>query len=237
LGGVFYFFQTQAFRELNLRPSFSRLYKTSLGTFSFGAAISINYFDFDENTFFGYYPSFGSIQGDVGVHFFTDNFFAGIATLGLFDKAIFRKEEVLDLHFFREHPTNFYTGTIFPVAETIKLKPVALLNYTNLFNIGETVQGPENQSDYFWSFDLQASAIFDDSYVVGLLYGQSRYELEDEFSRFGLSASYLSGNFRLTYGIQQNGRNSSGVELPVSHLISAGYDFFESEDDAPIRFF
>ncbi|MEK7256755.1 MAG: hypothetical protein AAB316_18520 [Bacteroidota bacterium] len=236
-GGVLHFFQANYYGELKIRPSYARLFETSLGTFAFGGAVGLSYFDFSDETFFWYYPNFGSVDASVGVHFFRENWFAGVSSLSFFETSLLAKDESKELFFLREQPNNLYAGTVFRINDYLRAKPVALFSFTNLRPLHESGQPLENVSEYFWSIDFQANVIIEDSYMVGLLYGITRYDLGDEFNRYGLSASLLFGNFRLTYGIQQNGRNASGVGLPVSHLVSAGYDFPIGEEETPVRFF
>ena len=233
-GGVLQFYQQYFFGEINLRPAYSRVIALPNGAIAFGGSLGLSYFDIDENVISTVNSSFMTMDGSFGVYYHTEQFFAGISVLSAFEKSFFLDENLPGNALRRENPFNLHTGGIFRLTDDLKLKPIALLRYVNVYELPD-----RKHTDIYqlWSADLHASVIVQDTYVLGLLAGYTKPEQGFRQSRFGVSATYIFGNFRLSYAIQQNNQVESAVALPVSHWLSAGYDFYQDENVAPVRFF
>jgi hypothetical protein len=233
-GGVLQFYQQNFYGEINLRPAYSRVIELPVGTIAFGGTLGLSYFDIDENVISTVNSSFMTVDGGFGVYYHTDRFFAGVSVLNAFEKSFFLDENLQGNALRRENPFNLHTGSIIRLTEDLKIKPVALLRYANIYELPD-----RNQTDIYqsWSADVNASVIVQDTYVLGLLAGYTKPEVGFELSRFGVSATYIFGNLRLSYAIQQNNQAQSAISLPVSHWLSAGYDFYQDENEVPARFF
>lgn len=232
-GGVVQFYQQDFFGEINLRPTFSRLVELPDGTIAFGGSIGISYFDVDETVLSSVNSNFMAIDGGFGVYFHSGRSFAGISVLNAFEKSFFLDENLQNNTLQRQNPFNLHAGTFFRLTEDLQLKPSVLLRYATVYEL------PDRNIDTYglWSSDFHASIIVQDAYVLGLLAGYTNPERGMNQSRFGVSATYIFGNFRLTYAVQQNNQATSAISLPVSHLLGAGYDFFQEDEERPARFF
>ncbi len=233
-GGVLQFYQQYFYGEINLRPAYSRVIELPGGSLSFGGALGVNYFDIDENVISTVNSGFMTLDGSFGIYYHLDHFFTGISVLNFFEKSFFLDENLPGNALRRENPFNLHTGGIIRLTEDLKLKPTALFRYANIYELPDRQHADVYQS---WSTDLHASVIVEDTYVLGLLAGYTKPEQGFKQSRFGVSATYIFGNFRLSYAIQQNNQVESAISLPISHWLSAGYDFYEVENSIPVRFF
>lgn len=234
LGGTLQFYQQDFFGEINLQPAYARAFQLGKGTVAFGAMLGVNYFAVDKAVLSSISSNFMSVDGGVGIYYHTDQHFAGISALRLFEKSFFMEEKVPDNIFQRESPLSLHAGTVFRINNQLKLKPIALLRYAHLYGLSDR---KNSSSDKLLSADLHASLILDDIYVAGLLLGYSSVEKGPDLSRIGASATLLIGNLRLSYAIQHNGRADSAVSLPITHLFGAGYDFGTQQVEAPVRYF
>ncbi|MEO1261657.1 MAG: type IX secretion system membrane protein PorP/SprF [Bacteroidota bacterium] len=218
--------------EVNLRPSFSRrLMLENGGMMAFGLVIGLNYFD-APNDFFTDITDFVSADGGFGVYYSRDRFFAGISVLSLLEKTAGLDPSAPGPE--RENPYNFHAGGLFDLTNDIMLKPVILARYINTYVLPDV---SFQNVDSAFSLDLQLNAIIEGSYMVGILYGFTDSDIRNGLQRFGISATYMLDQFRLTYAFQNNNETNNSVSLPVTHLISAGYDIGGSELETPRRFF
>ena len=220
--------------EVNLRPSFSRRFSLeSGGELSFGLVIGLNYFD-APNNFFTNITDFVSIDGGFGLYYRQERFFAGISVLSLLEKTAGLDAGASTPGLERENPYNLHAGGIFRLTDDIDLKPVILARYINTYVLPDV--SFQNVLSSF-SLDLQLNAIIEGSYMIGILYGFTDPDAGNGLQRFGISATYILNRFRLTYGFQNNNETDNSVSLPVTHLISAGYDIGGGNADTPKRFF
>jgi len=233
-GGVLQFYQQHFYGELNLRPAYSRVIEMPTGTLAFGASLGISYFDIDEQVISTVNSSFMTVDGSFGVYYRSEHLFAGVSVLNVFEKSFFLDENLPGNALRRENPFNLHTGGIIRLNEDLKLKPVALLRYANVYELPDRNQSGISQ---LWSADLNVSAIVQDTYVLGLLAGYTNPEAGFRQSRFGISATYIFNHFRLSYAIQQNNQVESAVSLPISHWLSVGYDFYQENGRERVRFF
>lgn len=234
LGGVLQFYQQQFYGEINIRPMYARVLTLPTGHISFGATLGINYFDIDGTVISNVNSGFLSLDGGFGIYYHTHRFFTGISVLNAFEKSFFLDENLSGNALQRENPFNLLTGGIIRLTEDLKLKPASLLRYVNIYELPDRREVEIRQ---LLSADLHVSVIVQDTYVIGLLGGYTDAETGSNQSRFGVSASYIFGNFRLSYAIQQNNQVKNATSLPVSHWLSAGYDFYSHETEMPARFF
>ena len=201
------------------------------GEMSFGLVIGLNYFD-APNNFFTNITDFVSADGGFGVYYRQERFFAGVSVLSLLEKTAGLDANAPGPE--RENPYNLHVGGIFHLTNDIDLKPVILTRYINTYILPDL--SFQNVVSSF-SLDLQLSAIMEGSYMVGVLYGFTDPDFGNGLRRFGISATYMLDRFRLTYAFQNNNETDNSVSLPVTHLISAGYDIGKGEMDTPRRFF
>jgi len=235
LGLTFQFYKNGNLGEVNLRPAWSRRYSLPNGNFlSFGAVVGLNYFDATNAFFSSVTSDFVSIDGGFGVYYQADRFFAGASVLNIFEKTAGLDANQQNGSPFRENPFSFHIGGVFPFVEDLVLKPVALFRYINVYQLPDQ-SFQQFSTDY--ALDLQANVFIENTYIVGLLYGFTNSGYRSNSARFGVSATYVIGNFRLTYAIQQNTQKENSVSLPVTHLITAGYDLGYDPDDPKFRFF
>ena len=232
LGLTFQFYRNNFAGEVNLRPSWSRRYDLKNGgQFSYGFVIGLNYFDVS-NSFFSANTDF--VSGDVGfgLYYRTDRFFVGASIVNIIEKAAGLEQTADGLD--RENPYNFHAGGLIEINSDLQLKPVVLLRYINFYELPEqNTQGLERAL----AVDVQANVIIEDSYLVGVSYGLSDPNVGKGTLRFGVSATYILDRFRLTYAFQNNSETDNATMLPVTHLISAGYDIGGGEVDGSVRFF
>jgi hypothetical protein len=233
-GGLMQFYQVANFRELNIRPSFAYLTDAGTGTVAFGAALGIGWFDFEEDVFFSEPGSFPTLDGGLGVYYFAERYFVGASVLSIFEKGFVKKDEFTPV-VLRENPYHLAAGFIKRLNDQIQLKPTALLKFSNFYRFPE--KSPATEDLTAWSVDFQATIVVDESYWVGLLYGFTDPSAGSKTNRLSVSVTYTYDRFHLTYGVQRNSRRDNLVELPVSHLISAGYDFFPGVEEMPVRYF
>ncbi len=226
-GGVLQFHNQAFYNELNFHPAFSRVIRLASGNVSFGATLGFNYFDVDETVISTLNSSFFSVDGGVGVFYHNQRSFVGVSLLSFFEKA-FGGEDGNSGSLPRSRPINLHMGSLFRINDDIYLKPAVLVRYANVYGIPET----NTMTDYsLWSADVHASVFVQGTYVIGLLAGYTRPDQGFNQSRLGVSATLLFGNIRFGYAIQYNNQANSAVSLPVSHTITAGYDFFEDPEE------
>ncbi len=235
LGLTFNFYRNGPLGELNLRPAWSRRFSLQNGNLlSFGAVVGLNYFDVTNSIFSTVTSDFVSVDGGFGVYYRTDRFFAGISVINIFEKSAGLDDNVQNSNPQRENPYNFHFGAIFPFVDNLKIKPVVLFRYINVYQLPD--QSFQNLSENY-SLDLQTDIFIEDTYIIGLLYGFTNAEISSNTTRFGVSATYVFGDFRLTYAIQDNIQSNNSISLPVSHLIMAGYDLNYEEEGNGFRYF
>ena len=222
IGGTLQFYRSTSYGELNLRPAYAyRLELPGEGAVSFGATLGLNYFDIDEAVASNLQSDFFSFDGGIGVFFHKGRFFAGLSVLNLFEVSTGLSDTGNGNGFERENPFSLHTGWEFHLMDDIELMPRVLLKYINTYELPEQAFGSAEQN---FSFDFQLSSQIQDLYVISLLYGQTDNETKTNIQRFGISASYLLGDLRLTYAFQMNSQTDNAVSLPATHLISAGYE-------------
>ena len=168
----------------------------------------------------------------MGIYYRNDRFFAGISILNIIEEAAGLEQTSNGLE--RENPYSLHVGGVFPLNQDLKIKPVVLFRYINYYELPEQ---PFQTLERALSADLQANIIVEDTYMVGALYGITDPNEGNGILRFAVSATYLLGRFRLTYAFQNNSETNNSTMLPVTHLISAGYDIGGAEEGAPIRYF
>ena len=235
IGLTFQFYQVFSLGEINLRPAWSKRFRLPNGAdISFGAVLGVNYFDLDDFILSRFQSNFLSLDGGAGVYYHSDYFFAGLSLLSIFESSFGLETINGEPGLERERPFNLHLGGVFPLLESLELKPVTLLRYINTYELPKTALNDEFQS---FSLDLQLNVMIDQAYVVGINYGFTNPEQGYSITRAGLSFTYVFRNFRLSYAFQNNSRRDNAVSLPVSHLISAGYDFGELSEEGKIRYF
>jgi len=231
-GGVLEFYKASLFGEMSASPVFSWKVPLPGGSLSLGATLGLNYFDFNDDGFSAV-RNFGSIDGGLGVYFQSRSAFAGLSALKLFEQGLFSKNVNNAAFIPRERPVNLHGGFVFHLYDNIWLKPAGLLTYAKLYELPDAA----GDSGHLKSYDLQATFIVNGTYMIGLLAGRSDYSASEDTGRFGGSVVLLLGNFHLGYAIQHNSNRNTAVELPISHLIQAGYIFTNEENEAPLRLF
>ncbi len=235
LGLTFNFYRDGSLGELNLRPAWSRRFNLENGNLlSFGAVLGLNYFDVTNSIFSTLTSDFVSLDGGFGVYYQADRFFAGISVLNIFERSVGLDDNVQNGNPLRENPYNFHVGAVFPFVQNLKIKPVALFRYINVYELPD--QSFQNVGENF-AIDLQTDVFIEDTYIIGLLFGFTDAEITSNTTRFGISATVVFGNFRLTYAIQNNSQSDNSISLPVSHLIMAGYDLNWDEEGNGFRYF
>lgn len=235
VGGTLQFYRTFSFGELNVRPAYAINFSLpNGGELSFGAAIGLNYFDIDESVLSNLQSDFISADAGAGVFYHQKRFFVGLSVLNLIELSSGISKDNITSSFLRENPYNLHMGTTFRLMEDIDLKPSMLLRYINIYELPDQSFGSISQD---LSYDFQLSAFVQDIYVISILYGKTDVEFGQGLERFGIAATYLLGNFRLSYAIQLNNQSNSNISLPASHLLSAGYDLFNDGEEEVIRFF
>lgn len=232
-GGVLQFYKANLLGEMSASPAFSWQVPLATGTLSFGGTLGLNYFDFDDDGFGSAPFNFGSIDGGLGVYFQSRRAFAGVSALKIFEHALFVKDDNSATFIPREKPINLHGGFVFRLYKDVLLKPAAMLRYARLYELPSS----QNANSHYWSYDVEATFVVDGTYMVGLLAGQSDSPDNATLGRFGGSVILLLGNFHLGYAIQHNSNKNTSVELPISHLLQAGYVFSSDENEAPLRLF
>ena len=231
LGLTFQFYRNAFLGELNLRPSWSRRFGlVNGGEISYGIVAGLNYFDVS-NSFFSNNSDFVSIDAGFGIYYRLDRFFAGISVLNLFEKTAGLDASTTNDQE-RENPYSVHAGGVFRLTDDLNLKPVTLIRYINYYKLPD--QSFKNVRQAF-SIDLQANVFIQNTYVVGLLFGMTDPNEGANVSRYGFSLMYILDKFRLSYALQNN--LQSNVSLPVTHLITAGYDISGGEMGREIRYF
>lgn len=234
LGGTLQFYQQDFFGEINLQPAYSRQFALGEGAMAIGATLGVNYFAIDHSVLSSISSNFMSIDGGLGLYYYSGQSFVGLSALRIFEKPIFLEEDIPGNSLQRENPFSLHAGAMFRLNDQIKIKPVALLGYSRIYSLSEFQKGSASK---LLTADMLANLVVDDTYVVGLLLGYSDVETGRDYSRVGISATLLLGSFRLSYGIQHNNQPDRAVSLPFTHLIGAGYDFPMGGDEAPFRYF
>ncbi len=227
VGGTLQFFKSSQFGELSVRPVYSRMFPLRYGTLSAGAVVGLNYFDFDDDGFGVIPENFSSVESGFGIYYSSKKIFAGISAPNLFEVDLFAEKGSISV-IPRERAVNFHSGTLFRLYDNIKARPMILLRYADLYFLpkdANNIQGSENMK----SIDFMPSFVVDDTYLIGLLYGYSSYTHGNNLSRLGVSATVLFGQFHIGYAIQRNGGEQLGVELPMIHIVNAGYIFGKSD--------
>ncbi|MCR9286931.1 type IX secretion system membrane protein PorP/SprF [Saprospiraceae bacterium] len=226
-GTTFNFEKAGANIELGLRPAYSYSVDLDIGRISFGGVLGFSLFDFDENlltTPVTEFRNFLSINGGLGVYLSSENYFAGVSTIQMFEKDFLEESRVLGQNFNRENPYYFIGGFKTRISERFELKPSILLKYSNIYLLPET--GGEVDPDEF-AADLNLTLIIEDNYYVSGFFGLSSYADDTKLTRYGLAVHLLMNNFRLSYGIQRMSRTGTNLDLPQSHLFSLGYYFLD----------
>jgi type IX secretion system membrane protein PorP/SprF len=232
-GGVLQFYKASLFGEASASPAFSWKVPLPAGTLSFGGTLGLNYFDFEDDGFGSAPLNFGSIDGGLGIYFQSRRAFAGLSVLKLFEQSLFSKDDNATTYIPRERPVNLHGGFVFHVYDNIWLKPAALLRYAKLYELPDA----PNDAGQYLSYDVQVTFVVDGTYMVGLLAGRSDFSGSEDLGHFGGSVVLLLGNFHIGYAIQRNSNQNTAVELPISHLLQAGYIFTNDESEAPLRLF
>ncbi|TAK48226.1 MAG: type IX secretion system membrane protein PorP/SprF [Saprospiraceae bacterium] len=232
-GGVMQFYKASLFGEVSASPAFSWKVPLPSGTLSFGGTLGFNYFDFDDDGFGSAPLNFGSIDSGLGVYFQSRRAFAGVSALKLFEQSLFFKNDNATTYIPREKPISAHGGFVLRLYNNILLKPAALLRYAKLYELPSS----PNDAGHYLSYDVQATFVVNGTYMVGLLAGRSDYSGSEDLGRYGGSVVLLLGNFHLGYAIQHNSNQNTAVELPISHLLQAGYIFTNDGNEAPLRLF
>ena len=222
LGLTFRSYRNSLQGEANLRPCWSRRYHLNNGAMvSFGLVLGLNYFDVS-NSFFSNNTDFASVDGGFGLYYQQERFFAGLSGLNVFEKSAGLRPSADNP--VRENPYSLHVGGVVDIMDDLQLKPVALVRFINLYELPD--RSYQNTGKAL-SFDVQANLLIRDTYIAGLLFGLTDPDRGESTTRYGFSATFVLNRFRLTYAIQNNSRAS--VSLPVTHLLSAGYDFQSGE--------
>ncbi len=233
LGLTFQFYRDGSFGEVKLRPSWSRRFRLENGAeASFGLVAGFNYFDIS-NSFLSNNSDFVSVDAGIGVYYHLDRFFAGVSIINLFEKTGGLDRSATN-NPARQNPYSLHVGGVIPLTEDIDLKPVGLLRYINTYELPD--QSFQNTGQSI-SFDVQANVFIQKTYLVGLLYGFTNPNEGNGIIRYGFSATYILDKFRLTYAVQNNSEANNGVSLPVTHIITAGYDIGGVEMEGKARYF
>ena len=75
-----------------------------------------------------------------------------------------------------------------------------------------------------------------ETYLIGLLMGVSDFDDGSRLNRIGLSITLNFDNFHMGYALVRNSNNQN-LELPTSHMISAGYTFAAPDQSGTPKFF
>lgn len=227
-GTTFSFEKAAANIELSFRPAYSYSVDLDIGRISFGGTLGFSLFDYDENLGTNPviidYQNFLSINGGVGIYLSSDKYFVGVSTIQIFEKDFLEESRVLGQNFNRENPYYLMGGFKTRINDRFELKPSVLLKYSNIYLLPET--GGEVNPDEF-AADLNMTLIIEKNYFVSAFYGLSDYEDGTKLNRYGLAIHLVSGNVRLSYGIQRMSRSGTNVELPATHIFSLGYNFLD----------
>ncbi|HFA47884.1 MAG TPA: type IX secretion system membrane protein PorP/SprF [Bacteroidetes bacterium] len=234
LGLTFRFYRDAFFGEINLRPAWSRRFSLQNGgEMAFGAVLGINYFDVNNSFLSAIESDFMTFDGGFGIYYHDGRFFAGLSVINFLEKSILLESSSPRDNPQRENPYNFHAGGVFPLTQDLDLKPVILFKYTNVYTLPD--QAFQNDAQNI-SFDIQANVFIQKTYLVGISYGFTKPEFGTGYNRYAFSATYIFGNFRLSYSIENNQSNNA-VSLPVSHILSAGYDLWNREEGGVFRYF
>lgn len=236
LGAVLNLYNSTSYGEFNFRPTYAyQVHLPGGGKISLGLGLGISYADIRTTSFYGNSQNdFMTLDGSWGIYYFKEHFFAGAAVVNAFDLKIMSLGDSGTGGIVRESPISLQVGSIFRLFENIRMKPMALYQYTNLYVMPQ--KPLTTGATRYSAGELLASFIIDENYVVGVLAGRSVVKGAGSINHFGISATFIFSGFRIGYAFQDYSRKDSGVSLPVSHLITAGYDFWQAEDSTP-RFF
>lgn len=233
-GGVARFQQQDDFSDLSLQPAVSRALQLPNGDeVAFGAMAGLSYFDVNELAAFTDQQNFSTLNAGVGVLYIGQKSFIGLSAIRFFEKPIARAKLSPNAGFVQQSPFSLHAGTAFRLAKGLELKPALLLQYINVYGL------PDRQNNHYVQHagDFLASVVVERKYVVGLLVGRTNSEQGGDVTRAGITATYFLGNLHLGYAIQHNNLAANATSLPVSHLLSAGYDFGEADLERPVRYF
>lgn len=226
-GGVMQFYSQNAFNELNIHPTFSRILPMGNGNLSMGATLGISYFDVNEAIQATLNNSFMAVDGGLGVFWHNQRSFIGLSAPSVFETPI-QKQDPGNGGILRSRSYNLHTGSLFRLNDELYLKPALLLRRALVYQLPED----DAVTDYnLWSADVHASVFIEGNYLIGLMAGYSKpADGFFEQTRLGVSATLLFNNFRLGYAVQYNNQRNIAVSLPATHTLSVGYDFTEDPE-------
>ena len=233
LGLTFQLYRDGSFGEVKLRPSWSRRLTLENGAeFSFGLVGGFNYFDVT-NSFLSNNSDFISVDAGIGVYYHLDRFFAGISVINLFEKTS-GLDQAATNNPARQNPYSLHVGGVFRLTDDIDLKPVGLVQYVNIYELPD--QSFQNIRQAV-SIDVQANVFIQKTYLFGVLYGFTNPDEGNGIIRYGFSATYILSKLRFSYSIQNNIETNNRSSLPITHIITAGYDIGGGEMGRTVRYF
>lgn len=234
-GGMLEFFKTAFSSEMAVQPVYALLRPAGNGTISFGAGIGFRYFDFDDDGFGGAPPNFGVLEESAGILFRNDRFFAGISTANFYELAIRNKGLGSSGVVPRDAPVSLTAGGLWQVHEDLILKPSILLQSVKRHYLpDDAVSAPANIR--YNNIEFLPTVIVEQTYFIGLLFGVSDFDDDSRLNRIGLTITLNFDNFHLGYALVRNS-NKQNLELPTSHMISAGYTFASPDASGSPKFF
>ncbi len=234
-GGVLEFFKTSFSSEIALQPVFALLRPLGNGTLSFGAGIGARYFDFDDDGFGGAPPNFAVLEESAGLMFRNDRFFAGLSAANFYEVALRGKDQGSSGVVPRDVPISLSAGALWPVHEDLRLKPSAMLQRVRRHYLPDNAASTPADTR-FTNLDFLPSVIVQDTYIIGLLVGISDFDDGSQLIRTGLNITLNFDHFHLAYALVRNSNNQN-LELPTSHMISAGYTFATPDASRNPKFF
>ncbi|MAT53187.1 MAG: hypothetical protein CMN32_01820 [Saprospirales bacterium] len=234
-GGVLEFFKTGFTSEVALQPAFAFLRPAGNGTLSFGAGIGIRYFDFDDDGFGGAPANFAVLEESAGAMFRNDRFFAGLSAANFYELSL-RNEDLGSPGVVpRDAPISLTAGGLWQVHEDLILKPAFLVQTVKRhFLSDDAVAAPADTR--YTNLEFLPSVIVQETYLIGLLMGVSDFDDGSRLNRIGLSITLNFDNFHMGYALVRNSNNQN-LELPTSHMISAGYTFAAPDQSGTPKFF
>lgn len=234
-GGVLEFFKTGFSSEIAVQPAVAFLRPAGNGTLAFGAGIGCRYFDFDDDGFGGAPANFAVLEESAGVMFRNERFFAGVSAANFFEATLRNKDLGSAGVVPRDAPVSLTAGGLWQVHEDLMLKPAFLVQTVKRHYLPDDALSAPAQTRYT-NIELLPSVIVQKTYLIGVLLGVSDFDDGSKLNRIGLSVILNFDNFHLGYTLVRNSNNQN-LELPTSHMISAGYTFAAPDASGTHRFF
>ncbi len=234
-GGVLEFFKTGFSSEMAVQPVVAFLRPAGNGTLSFGGGIGFRYFDFDDDGFGGAPANFAVVEESAGIMFRNDRLFAGLSAANFYEVTLRNKDLGSSGVVPRDAPVSLTAGGLWQVHEDLILKPAFLLQTVKRRFIPDGAVAAPVDTRYT-NIEALPSVIVQETYLIGLLFGSSKFSDGTRLNRIGLTITLNFDNFHLGYALVRNSNNQN-LELPTSHMISAGYTFAAPGTSGTPKFF